>query len=77
MIKVSAELDIVPANAGTPHTLRGKGQEFIVNQTFISATLARKVVWHVCEFFPFSDHQAISVCINKNRVPSRMGEKLS
>ena len=61
LLEAFAELDVVLANVGSSYTFRGRGLGSIVDLTYVSATLASRIAWHVSEDYTHSDHQAICI----------------
>ena len=59
LLEAFAELDLVLANTGNVSTFRGTGSGSIVDLTYVSTTLARRMTWFVSEHYTHSDHQAI------------------
>lgn len=72
-------LNIVLANTLCVNTFQRKGMRSVMNNTFVSDTLANDIQWHLCQSYT-QRGPAIVFCItlegNANEKASRIGEKL-
>ncbi len=59
LLEAFSQLDVILANRGNTSTFRKNGHQSVIDITFTSWQLSKKVKWHVSERYTHSDHQAV------------------